>query len=667
MQRVAAMARRFGASALLLAGLAVAAAAGASHDAAPPVRQVGTLELRACGERGGYCGELRRALDPQGLVAGTLAVSFEYYPHAGPGAALGTLVATEGGPGYPATESRDSYLALFAPLRDARDVLLMDNRGTGRSAAVDCAALQRAPALTIEAIGACGEALGASASLYSTAYAADDLAAILDALGVGTIDLYGDSYGTFFAQVFAVRHGTRLRSLILDGAYPLDAPELAWYGEYAKAMRNKFDRACERSPACSAVPGSSLEHIAPALASLRARPFQASAADADGRLRHFTASAGALATVMFGQAPAYATLRDTDAAARAFAAGDHLPLLRLMAEALAATDSRDATHDPRKFSAGLAAAVTCHDTPQVLDMTLAPAARRSAFEAALAAREARHPDGYAPFSAAEYLRMPPDYSFLDECLDWPVADAAHPAGRVVPPGAPYPDIPVLVISGELDDMTPAADAEKAARQFAHARHVVVGNGWHVNALPEARGSCAPRIAAAFIEDPARATRAAAADIAGCDPDAAPLRLAPPFVRGYARARPATLIAGRHAGASELAAAGAVVATLGDVLPRLAASSGRGVGLRGGRFVVSADGERLSARLAGIRWAEDLAVSGTVEWTPTHGEARAQLRFHTTAGPSGRLTIRWSEGAGDARARIDGRIDGRAITASALAP
>lgn len=49
----------------------------------------------------------------------------------------------------------------------------------------------------------------------------DDLAAILDVLGSGPIDLYGDSYGTFFEQAFAVRHPDKLRSIILDGAYPL--------------------------------------------------------------------------------------------------------------------------------------------------------------------------------------------------------------------------------------------------------------------------------------------------------------------------------------------------------------------------------------------------------------------------------------------------------------
>ncbi len=132
-------------------------------------------------------------------------------------------MAAEGGPGYPTTGSREDFLSLFKPLRQTHDVLLMDNRGTGRSDAIDCEPLQQATALTREDVGACGQSLGTSAPLYSTTLATDDLAAVLDALKVARIDLYGDSYGTYFAQVFAQRHADRLRSLVLDGAYALEA------------------------------------------------------------------------------------------------------------------------------------------------------------------------------------------------------------------------------------------------------------------------------------------------------------------------------------------------------------------------------------------------------------------------------------------------------------
>ena len=324
---------------------------------APPAartRRVGSLELRPCPTVAACCGSLDRPLDPSGAIPGRISIHFEYYPHSEADKALETLVATEGGPGYPATLSRDDYLALFEPLRRRHDVLLMDNRGTGQSGAVDCRDLQTAEKWTVELTAACGRSLGNRASLYSTAYAADDLAAILEALGAAKIDLYGDSYGTYFEQVFAVRHPNTLRSIVLDGAYPLTGADYAWYPSYAPAMRDKFDIACRRFPPCARLPGTSIERMLPVLQELRSHPFPAMAVDSDGKEREFTADASQLAIVMFGAAPAFATAREFDAAARAFSGGDRVPLLRLMAETISGVDSRDPTADSTKWSAGLA-------------------------------------------------------------------------------------------------------------------------------------------------------------------------------------------------------------------------------------------------------------------------------------------------------------------------
>src|SRR5882757_4293942 len=375
----------------------LATAQAAAETPADDTLKVGTILLHRCDTGAPWCGRVTRPLG-----SGTISIYFEFYPHTGnghtgDGKSTGTLVATEGGPGYPATESRDEYLELFRPLRSTRDVVLMDNRGTGRSGAVDCRPLQTDPGLSEANIGRCGRTLGAKAGLYSSVLAADDLAAILDALGSGPIDLYGDFYGTFFGQVFAVRHPGRLRSIILDGAYPLDGPDYAWYPNYAPAMRAKFDLACERSSGCGRLLGSSLEHIAPTLEALRRTPTAVKARDADGRLRSFTANATQLAMVMFGSAPAYASVRETDAAARAYVAGDTAPLLRLMAETQVSVDSRDETQSPTRFSAGLAAAVMCQDAPQIFDMSLDPGRRAAARDEAIAGRKRIASDTYAPF------------------------------------------------------------------------------------------------------------------------------------------------------------------------------------------------------------------------------------------------------------------------------
>jgi len=64
---------------------------------------------------------------------------------------------------------------------------------------------------TIDDVGLCGAQLGPTADLYGTALATDDMAAVLDALGIGQVDLYGDSYGTWFSQAFAVNYPEHVR------------------------------------------------------------------------------------------------------------------------------------------------------------------------------------------------------------------------------------------------------------------------------------------------------------------------------------------------------------------------------------------------------------------------------------------------------------------------
>jgi pimeloyl-ACP methyl ester carboxylesterase len=622
--------------------------------------KLGSVQLQACGH-GAYCGRLERALDPSGTVPGRISVHFEFYPHTARGASAGTLVATEGGPGYPATESRNDYLALFRPLRAERDVLIMDNRGTGRSGVIDCRDLQTAETWTVDAVAGCGASLGDRAPLYGTAYAADDLAAILDALGVRSIDLYGDSYGTYFEQTFATRHPGLLRSIVLDGAYPLNGPDYAWYPAYAPAVSAKFNTACARSAACASLPGNSLDHILPALQKLRASPFRARAIDVDGREREFRADASQLAIVMFGSAPPLTTLRETDAAARAFVQGDRAPLMRLMAETVSAVDSRDPSADAAKWSAGLAAAVMCHDPPQIFDMRLAPAARARDRDRALAERARAFPATYAPFSIDEYRAMPLDYSFIDECVAWPVAPPTAPASQVGV-NAVYPDVPALVISGELDNITTLADGAAVAAAFKRAVQVRIANSFHVNALPRARSTCAADIARRFVRTLTTGSTACAARVP-------PVRLVPHFAAEAAGLEPARALPGNTAAARQLQLVSAAVLTAGDVLARVSANaSGHGAGLRGGTFRLMRSDARIRASLERVRWVSDVAVSGTIDQSSRRGGAlRAVLQLAAADGTRGRLTLTWPGGADGASVFVHGRVAGAAVAAQCPAP
>ena len=567
-----------GCLALNLIGVAALCGSASSMPAAPATMRVGSMLLERCANLPAYCGRLDRPLDPTGAIPGRISIYFEFYPHTGRGTSAETLVATEGGPGYPATLSRDDYLALFKPLRTSHDVVLMDNRGTGKSGAIDCRELQTGEKWTVESVAACGESLGDRAALYSTAYAADDLAAILEALDVRQIDLYGDSYGTYFEQVFALRHPRysaidRARRRLSAGRAGLclvsdlctgDARQIQSRLPALEGLRRitgQLDRA--RDPAHRTLARGSFR---------RACHGRRRAGNAT-----FTANASLLATVMFASAPALASLRELDAAARAFMEDDRAPLLRLMAETLSGVDSRDPTADATKWSAGLAAAVMCQDPPQIFDMRLAPEPRAADRDRAVAERQRAFPDTYAPFTIDEYRAMPLDYSYLDQCVAWPVSPPGHPAGQVVPADAAYPDIPALILSGEFDDITTMAEGEAVAKAFKHGRQIRLANSFHVNALPRARSACGAEIVRRFI------ATLEPGDV-GCAAKVPPLPLVPRFARKAAQLEPAVGLDGNSADAESLQWVSAAVLTAGDVLARLGGNStDGGEGLRGGSF------------------------------------------------------------------------------------
>jgi len=605
--------------------------------------QAGSLSLTPCADAPSYyCGTLARALDPSGEVPGTIAVAFRWLPHSDtsrPGD--GVIVASEGGPGYPSGESRDGYRALFAPLLTHRDLLLMDNRGTGRSDAIDCEPLQSARVMTLANVTACGRTLGEKSDLYGSGLAADDLDAILAALGVKSVDIYGDSYGTFFVQTFAARHPGRVHAIVLDAAYPAVGGD-PWYPSEAPAIRQTFDLACRRDPRCAAQRGSTETRVEHLLVALRTPRAPVSPTD--------------LALVMDSAGLDPLAFRDLDAASRAYVRGDGVPLRRLVREAYdyEAYDSGGLS----AHSEGLFAANTCSDGPTAYDMRLSPEDRVLQWERLVAAKRASDPNLYAPFTLDEFLAMPLDYSYVPLCQTWPVASPAHPSGQAIPAGTKMPDVPVLVLGGDLDTTTTPPETDAAAALFPHAQRVLVANTGHVTAVGDVYG-CASVIVQTFFSG-------ARPDVA-CASAIPPMRLVSSFARTVAAVEPARALPGNRAGAAQLRAAASAVLAAGDALAR---ANGfdltAGSGLRGGTFTATQVGERgETVRLHGVAWTSDQRVSGVVAFDATSGAARARLDF---SGPgAGTIDAAWNAYGRNARASVAGTSGGRAIHATMEAP
>jgi pimeloyl-ACP methyl ester carboxylesterase len=642
--------------AALLSTLPVAAAPASSGSASATPAVAAAPSLKPCPAvlDNAWCGSIRRPWDPTGAVPGTIGIGFAFVPASDTGEpVIGTIVAQEGGPGYPSTGSAGSYADLFEPLLDHRNLLMVDQRGTGRSQAVDCPQLQELDGAYAPAAAACARSLAPRAHLYGTDLAADDLAAVIRALSLGRVDLYGDSYGTFFAQTFAGRHPDLLRTLTLDSAYPTFGED-AWYDTQGPALRRSLAVACRHSPWCRQAGGTPTRRFEALLARVRHTALTGTAAGADGVRHRIVLDAPTLAYVAYNATFVPATYRELDAAVRSALTGDRTPLLRLAAEAYFPGGGVD---DPVDYSEGLDAAVTCRDYPQLFDLTATPAVRRRQLAAAVAQKERSDPRVYAPFTISEYLEA--GWGTADWCTQWPIPPRDYSPAPPRPPGGRYAPIPTLVLSGELDTITTPAEGRMVAAQFPRATQVLVAGGLHVTALGDNLG-CVSGIVRRFV------SRAKVGD-SSCARRLPPLRTAPPFWPSVAAAVPATPTRGGTHSAIRLRTASVAVATAGDVVSRWWQTyESAGLGLRGGTWEVEED-DALTFTLVKYRLAAGVTVSGTVVWDAAAGTVVAHLRTIGSAAVSGTLTASWDAVHNGAKAKISGTIGGRPVRASLLAP
>src|SRR6185437_1576944 len=209
----------------LLGGGVVALAIGAAVTAVVLERTRGRPEsldgFRSCQPADGVtglCGQVAVPLDPERDDGGKLRLRVVVLPATGMPRA-GALFYLEGGPGGAASESAEAVSVLLGRVQRSRDVVLVDQRGTGGSEATTCST-PRAGSSLAPWLHAC-LARRPESRFLTTAAAADDLDAVRRRLGYGRVDVFGASYGATLAQVYLHLHPGSVRSVVLDAATPL--------------------------------------------------------------------------------------------------------------------------------------------------------------------------------------------------------------------------------------------------------------------------------------------------------------------------------------------------------------------------------------------------------------------------------------------------------------
>ena len=360
------------------------------------------------------------------------------------------VVVLVGGPGQAAT-AQGPGLSRSA-LREDRDILLVDQRGTGASNGLYCSPPPDAPLQafmpTMDAgeVRACRTVLEQRAELryYLTSLAMDDLDDLRAALGYEKINLQGGSYGTRAALVYIRRHGEHVRSARLQGAVAFGHPMPSRFAQDAQASLGNVLRDCAAEAACAA-----------AFPSLEAdyRRAVRGTEEAPIRLRVRDPRTADSVEVTFGAADFAESLRAmlyTPNATRriplllhhAAATGDYRPFVEFQLDRNLGL--------ARGIAEGMYFAVSCTEDVARVDPEAVYASGRDTF-------------------LADHRARP----HIEGCDGWP--PGRLPAGFAEEVES---DVPVLLITGANDPVTPPASATLAASRLHHARVVIVPGGGH---------------------------------------------------------------------------------------------------------------------------------------------------------------------------------------------
>jgi pimeloyl-ACP methyl ester carboxylesterase len=372
-----------------------------------------------------------------------------------------------GGPGQAARESFPQVAPAFAPTLRKRHVILVDQRGTGDSNRLACNDAEGDNAFSdpedesAEAAARfareCAAKLDADPRYYTTTDAIQDLDAVREAIGAERIDLVGISYGTRVAQQYARRYPQHARAVVLDGVVP---NELVLGSEHAKNLEASLDAQfarCAKDARCTERFGSPRANLDALFAKLREAPIPVTFRDPiDGTFRTEDFRPGHLSGVV--RLLAYAPT-----AAAMLPMGLHEALQGrpqdLMAQSQMLVGQLGDT-----ISHGMQLSVMCaEDAPE---LKVDPADERTTL-------------GNAIIELS-----------LAQCAVWPTGK--RPDDFRTPLSG---DVPVLLLSGEFDPVTPPRYGEMVLRHLPKARHLVARGSGH-NVLPI---GCTPRLLAEFLK------------------------------------------------------------------------------------------------------------------------------------------------------------------------
>lgn len=414
------------------------------------------------------CGSIRRPLHAAAPTQdASIDIHFAVLPAINPLHPQEAVLGFAGGPGQAAFDAAATFAHGLRYARESRDILLIDQRGTGKSGLLQCDGLDLTrqfaldensldmAAMTRQDTKLCQDKLQVDLSHYTTVAAAADFEAVRLALGYKKLHLYGGSYGTRMAQEYMRQYPDAVLTATLDGVVPFNQ-SFGAMGAASDASLEAVYAYCDTSPECQQqFPGARTQ-----LQQLQQTLTERTISTTVRHPRTFELIELKLTRAKLQQALRFALYSNRYRAlipmvVEQASSGDYSALVGLMLAQDFASD----------LSIGVNFAVVCgEDRPF-----------------------------WTAQSQAEFSQSYLGQSWLQG------AETSCDVWQVKPVAADYTaplqtDTPVLLLSGGLDPVTPPSWAELAMEKMRNARHLIAPHATHIVASQ----TCAPKLISQFI-------------------------------------------------------------------------------------------------------------------------------------------------------------------------
>jgi pimeloyl-ACP methyl ester carboxylesterase len=357
------------------------------------------------------------------------------------------LMFLAGGPGQAAVEMAGPLNKMFAETRKTRDIIMVDQRGTGKSHALECPDIEALDSYTIipedlnqQEIKDCIAQFSGDLSQFNSENAIRDFDAIREALGHKQLNLYGGSYGTRAALVYMRMFPDAIRSVVLDSVGPIEVP-IGLFGQSSARSFRLLLKHCQEEESCNKAYPQLAQEFKQLLIRLEQSPVKMTIPHPRlGTNTEFVISRGKMIGPIFSSLYSIERRSIVPLIIHQAFLGNYLPLAGMIA----------ASEGAGGIYPGLLFNITCNeDYPRINDAMFAKDAANS-------------------FGGDDSHK-----SFKIACPVWPKYTPSKDFTNPV-----TANIPTLILSGDLDPVTPPSNGEYPAQTLPNSHHIVVEQASH---------------------------------------------------------------------------------------------------------------------------------------------------------------------------------------------